>query len=218
MPFASSLFKMSIAKEGYPFILIAALLALLAFALDRQWVGLVFVFLAFAFSGFFRDPERVPPGGEGLILSPADGRVLGIKRVEKERLFEGTETRVSIFMSPLNVHVNRAPVQGMVEEVRYQKGSFFAAYREEASENNEKNALRIVDGKGRKFAVVQIAGVLARRIVCYAKKGDSLELGQRFGLIMFGSRVDLFLPPGSRVDVVQGQRVRAGETVIGRLQ
>ena len=218
MPFASSLFKMSIAKEGYPFILIAALLALLAFALDRQWVGLVFVFLAFAFLGFFRDPERVPPGGEGLILSPADGRVLGIKRVEKERLFEGTETRVSIFMSPLNVHVNRAPVQGMVEEVRYQKGSFFAAYREEASENNEKNALRIVDGKGRKFAVVQIAGVLARRIVCYAKKGDSLELGQRFGLIMFGSRVDLFLPPGSRVDVVQGQRVRAGETVIGRLQ
>jgi len=218
VPFASSLFKMSIAKEGYPFILIAALLALLAFALDRQWVGLVFVFLAFAFLGFFRDPERVPPGGEGLILSPADGRVLGIKRVEKERLFEGTETRVSIFMSPLNVHVNRAPVQGMVEEVRYQKGSFFAAYREEASENNEKNALRIVDGKGRKFAVVQIAGVLARRIVCYAKKGDSLELGQRFGLIMFGSRVDLFLPPGSRVDVVQGQRVRAGETVIGRLQ
>ena len=218
MPFASSLFKMSIAKEGYPFILIAALLALLAFALDRQWVGLVFVFLAFAFLGFFRAPERVPPGGEGLILSPADGRVLGIKRVEKERLFEGTETRVSIFMSPLNVHVNRAPVQGMVEEVRYQKGSFFAAYREEASENNEKNALRIVDGKGRKFAVVQIAGVLARRIVCYAKKGDSLELGQRFGLIMFGSRVDLFLPPGSRVDVVQGQRVRAGETVIGRLQ
>ena len=218
MPFASSLFKMSIAKEGYPFILIAALLALLAFALDRQWVGLVFVFLAFAFLGFFRDPERVPPGGEGLILSPADGRVLGIKRVEKERLFEGTETRVSIFMSPLNVHVNRAPVQGMVEEVRYQKGSFFAAYREEASENNEKNALRIVDGKGRKFAVVQIAGVLARRIVCYAKKGDSLELGQRFGLIMFGSRVDLFLPPGSRVDVAQGQRVRAGESVIGRLQ
>ena len=209
---------MSIAKEGYPFILIAALLALLAFALDRQWVGLVFVFLAFAFLGFFRDPERVPPGGEGLILSPADGRVLGIKRVEKERLFEGTETRVSIFMSPLNVHVNRAPVQGMVEEVRYQKGSFFAAYREEASENNEKNALRIVDGKGRKFAVVQIAGALARRIVCYVEKGDSLELGQRFGLIMFGSRVDLFLPPGSRVDVVQGQRVRAGETVIGRLQ
>ena len=141
---------MSIAKEGYPFILIAALLALLAFALDRQWVGLVFVFLAFAFLGFFRDPERVPPGGEGLILSPADGRVLGIKRVEKERLFEGTETRVSIFMSPLNVHVNRAPVQGMVEEVRYQKGSFFAAYREEASENNEKNALTIVDRKGKK--------------------------------------------------------------------
>lgn len=209
---------MSIAKEGYPFILIAALLALLAFAVGWKWIGLVFALLAFAFSGFFRDPERVPPGGEGLILSPADGRVLGIKRVEKERLFEGTETRVSIFMSPLNVHVNRAPVQGMVEEVRYQKGSFFAAYREEASENNEKNALRIVDGKGRKFAVVQIAGVLARRIVCYAKKGDSLELGQRFGLIMFGSRVDLFLPPGSRVDVAQGQRVRAGETVIGRLQ
>lgn len=209
---------MSIAKEGYPFILTATLLALLALALGWEWAGLVFVLAAFAFLGFFRDPERVPPRGEGLILSPADGRVLGIKRVEKELLFEGTETRVSIFMSPLDVHVNRAPVQGMVEEIRYQKGSFFAAYREEASENNEKNALRIVDGKGRKFAVVQIAGALARRIVCYVKKGDSLELGQRFGLIMFGSRVDLFLPQGSRVDVAQGQRVRAGETVIGRLQ
>ena len=209
---------MSIAKEGYPFILTAALLALLAFALGWKWAGLVFVLFALALLGFFRDPERVPPTGEGLILSPADGRVIGIKPVEKEGLFEGTETRVSVFLSPLDVHVNRAPIQGRVEEIQYQKGSFFAAYREEASQKNEKNALRIVDGKGRKFGVVQIAGVLARRIICYVKKGDALEPGQRFGLIMFGSRVDLFLPRGARVDVAQGQKVRGGETIIGRLQ
>ena len=208
---------MSIAKEGYPFILTAVLLALFALAVGWKWVALPFAFFAFAFLGFFRDPERVSPPGEGLVLSPADGKVVGVKRVEKEGFFAGAETRVSIFLSPLDVHVNRAPVRGKVEEVRYQKGSFFAAYKEEASQDNEKNALSLVDARGRRLGVVQIAGVLARRIICYVKKGDALEQGQRFGLIMFGSRVDLFLPAGTHVDVVEAQRVRAGETVIGRL-
>lgn len=207
---------MSIAREGYPFILTAALLALLALAVGWKWLALVFAFFALAFLGFFRDPNRIPPIGERLILSPADGKVVGVKRGEKEGLFEGTETRISIFLSPFDVHVNRAPVRGKIEEVRYQKGSFVAAYKEEASQNNEKNALSLVDAGGRKLGVVQVAGVLARRIVCYVKKGDVLEQGQRFGMIMFGSRVDLFLPGGTRVDVVEGQRVRAGETIIGR--
>ena len=209
--------KMSIAREGYPFILVAALLALLALVLGWKWVALACVVFAFAFLGFFRDPERVAPHGEGLILAPADGRVVAIRRVDKEGLFAGAETRISIFLSPLDVHVNRAPIRARVEQVRYREGSFLAAYREEASEGNENNALILVDGEERRLGVVQIAGVLARRIVCYVKQGDVLERGQRFGLIMFGSRVDLFLPRGARVDVVERQRVRAGESVIGRL-
>lgn len=208
---------MRIAREGYPFILIAALLALLSLATGWKWAGLLFGILGLAFFGFFRDPERTPPIGEGLILSPADGKVVGIKRVETGGPFKGTETMISIFLSPLDVHVNRAPVRGRVEEIRYQKGSFFAAYKEKASRSNEKNALSMVDPKGRRLGVVQIAGVLARRIICYVKKGDVLEPGQKFGLIMFGSRVDLFLPSGTRVDVVEGQRIRAAQTIIGRL-
>ncbi|MBI1993551.1 MAG: phosphatidylserine decarboxylase family protein [Deltaproteobacteria bacterium] len=198
---------MSIAREGYPFILVAALLALLALVVGWKWVALACVVFAFAFLG----------QGEGLILAPADGRVVAIRRADKEGLFAGAETRVSIFLSPLDVHVNRAPIRARVEQVRYREGGFLAAYREEASEGNENNALSLVDAEGRRLGVVQIAGVLARRIVCYVKQGDVLERGQRFGLIMFGSRVDLFLPRGARVDVVERQRVRAGETVIGRL-
>ncbi|MFQ5904368.1 MAG: phosphatidylserine decarboxylase family protein [Candidatus Binatia bacterium] len=209
---------MKIARDGYPFILPAALLALLALAMGWKWAGLGLGLVALAFVGFFRDPERVPPGGEELILSPADGKIVGIKEAAKEKggLFGEAGTRVSIFLSPLDVHVNRAPVKGRVEEVQYQRGRFFAAYKEKASQSNEQNALRIVDPKGRRLGVVQIAGVVARRIVCYVKRGDSLERGQRLGLIMFGSRVDLFLPGGSRVEVVKGQRVSGGETIIGR--
>lgn len=203
---------MSVAREGLPFILAAGILALAALAVGWKWAGLVGALLALAFLGFFRDPERIAPEGDGLVLAPADGRVVGIKRMGAE----GTETRVSIFLSPLDVHVNRAPIRGKVERVHYQKGRFLAAYREEASESNEQNALTLVDTQGRRLGVVQIAGVLARRIVCYVKEGDALERGQRFGLIMFGSRVDLFLPGAARVEVAEGQRVRAGESVIGR--
>lgn len=202
---------MHIAKEGYPFIFAAALLALLAFAMGWEWAGLALTLFTLAFAGFFRDPERTPPAGEELILSPADGKIVAIGQLE-----EGRGTRVSIFLSPLDVHVNRAPVKGRVEEVQYQDGKFFAAYKEQASQRNEQNSLRIVDGKGRSLRVVQIAGVLARRIVCYVRKGDGLERGQRLGLIMFGSRVDLFLPRGAKLEAVEGQRVRGGETILGR--
>jgi phosphatidylserine decarboxylase len=129
---------------------------------------------------------------------------------------EQAETRVSIFLSPLDVNINRAPVAGNVDDVQYERGKFFAAYRDEASERNEQNALRLVDSQGRQVGVVQIAGVLARRIVCRVKKGDFLERGARFGMIMFGSRTDLYLPRGSRIDVAEGQRVKGGETIIGR--
>jgi phosphatidylserine decarboxylase len=207
---------MKIAKEGYRFVILAALLAVIAVALGWEWLALGFGLLALAFLGFFRDPERIPPDGEGLILSPADGKIVGIRKVDKEGPSGEVETRVSIFLSPLDVHINRAPVKGSVESVRYQAGKFFAAYREKASQDNERNTLSMVDTRGRRLGVVQIAGVVARRIVCYVRNGDSLEQGQRLGMIMFGSRVDLFLPESSRVEVVEGQRVKGGETIIGR--
>lgn len=208
---------MRIAREGYPFIFPTALLALLTLIVGWKWVTLGLGMITLAFAGFFRDPERIPPEGEGLILSAADGKVVGIKKIAGDKAPEGGGTRVSVFLSPLDVHINRAPIGGSVEEVTYRKGRFLAAFKEEASSSNERNALRIVDSQGRRLGVVQIAGVLARRIVCYAKPGDSLERGQKLGMIMFGSRVDLFLPERSRVDVVQGQKVKAGESVIGRL-
>jgi len=207
---------MKIAREGYRFVLVAALLAVLAFVWGLEWVGVGLSLLALVFLGFFRDPERVPPAGDGLIVSPADGKIVGIQKGGKEGLPGEAGTRVSIFLSPLDVHVNRAPVKGSVESVRYREGKFFAAYREKASQDNEQNALSIVDNRGRKLGVVQIAGAVARRIVCYVRKGDSLEQGQRFGMIMFGSRVDLFLPEDSHVEVAEGQHVRGGVTIIGR--
>ena len=208
---------MRIAKEGYRFVFSSALLALLALIVGWKWVALGLGLITLAFAGFFRDPERSPPEGEGLILSAADGKVVSIKKIEGNKVPEGGGTRVSVFLSPLDVHINRAPIRGSVEEVTYRKGRFLAAFKEEASSSNERNALRIVDSQGRRLGVVQIAGILARRIVCYVKPGDSLERGQKLGMIMFGSRVDLFLPERSRVEVVQGQKVKAGESVIGRL-
>jgi len=207
---------MKIARDGYPYVFSAAFLTLAAWLIG--WLGLaaVFVILTVGFLAFFRDPERIPPGGEGLILSPADGRVVNVVKVAMGPLMEQAETRVSIFLSPLDVHINRAPVAGNVDDVQYERGKFFAAYRDEASERNEQNALRLVDSQGRQVSVVQIAGVLARRIVCRVKKGDFLERGARFGMIMFGSRTDLYLPRGSRIDVAEGQRVKGGETIIGR--
>jgi len=209
---------MRIAREGYPWILAAAILSLIAFSLGWNGMGGVLALFAVVFAGFFRDPERIPPAGEGLVLAPADGKVVAIvKDEEKGKDAEGGGTRISIFLSLLDVHVNRAPIKGLVEKVQYQPGKFHAAYREDASQDNEQNAVRLVDSTGKSLNIVQIAGLLARRIICYVKEGETLERGQRFGLIMFGSRVDLFMPPGSRVEVAEGQKVRAGETIIGRL-
>ena len=207
---------MKIAREGYPFVCGAGILALASWVAGWSGPAVFFGLFTVGFLVFFRDPERTPPGGEGLILSPADGRIVSIVKVAKGPLMEQAETRVSIFLSPLDVHINRAPVAGNVGDVKYERGKFFAAYKEEASDCNEKNALRMEDPQGRQLSVVQIAGVLARRIVCRVKKGDFLEGGARFGMIMFGSRTDLYLPRGSRIDVAEGQRVKGGETIIGR--
>lgn len=207
---------MSIAREGYPLILTSGALAVIAFALSWPAIGAALALIALALAGFFRDPERIVPLEENLVLSPADGKVVSIAIARESGLFKEAATRISIFLSPLDVHINRMPVAGRIDEVKYQRGTFMAAYKAEASEHNEQNALKIINGGGRSVGVVQIAGVLARRIVCRVKQGESLARGERFGLIMFGSRTDTYLPKGCSVEVVEGQRVKGGETIIGR--
>ena len=207
---------MRIAKEGYPLIFTALIITLLAFLAGWMPLGVVLGLVGIAIAAFFRDPERQAPAGDDLVVSPADGKVVSIARVKGEPPLPDSATRVSIFLSPLDVHINRIPVEGKIAKVTYRRGKFLAAYREEASRRNEQNALSIVDCKGRILSVVQIAGVMARRIICHAKPGDQLARGERFGLIMFGSRTDTYLPEGCQVEVTEGQRVKGGETVLAR--
>jgi phosphatidylserine decarboxylase len=172
--------------------------------------------LALFTAWFFRDPERSVPSGDGLIIAPADGRVLLVEEVFEPRHLQAQALKLSIFMSPLDVHVNRIPLSGRIEGVHYQRGRFFNAAAERASLMNEHNALVIRSGEHR-LLCVQIAGFLARRIVCWVAPGQEVKTGERFGLIRFGSRVDLYLPPTARIELRPGQRTRAGETVVGRL-
>jgi phosphatidylserine decarboxylase len=207
---------MRIAREGYSLILIAAALTALAFLIGWEVVGIALGLATLVIAAFFRDPERHIPAGEGLIVSPADGRVVSIAEVQSDSLFSDPATRVSIFLSPLDVHINRMPVAGTIDGVRYQAGKFIAAYKDESSQRNEQNALNVVDDHGRPLRIVQVAGVVARRIICRVKCGDHLARGDRFGLIMFGSRTDLYLPKGCLVEVAEGRKVRGGETIVGR--
>jgi phosphatidylserine decarboxylase len=207
---------MRIAKEGYPLIFTAFILTLLAFLAGWIPLGVVLGLIGIAIGAFFRDPERQAPMGEDLVVSPADGKVVNVAKVKGDPPLPDNATRVSIFLSPLDVHINRTPVEGKITKVTYQRGKFLAAYKEEASRRNEQNALSIVDSKGRTLSVVQIAGVMARRIICHAKPGDQLARGERFGMIMFGSRTDTYLPEGCQVEVTEGQRVKGGETVLAR--
>ena len=204
-----------IAREGYPFILICvaacALCSFFSFALAALWVG-VGLFIAF----FFRNPKRVTPDDEDLIISPADGRIVAVQPLDDAPHVGGPAIKVSIFMSVFNVHMNRMPIGGTVRDVLYKPGKFLVASLDKASENNEQNILVLERPSGHKLAMVQIAGLIARRIVCYVKPGDDLGVGERFGLIRFGSRVDLYLPAPNSINVEVGDRVKAGTTVIGR--
>jgi phosphatidylserine decarboxylase len=184
------------------------------------WMGwwaaaAVFMVAALACLGFFRDPERTPPTLPGAVVAPADGRVMVV--TEAMDPWVGPATRVSIFLSPLDVHVNRAPVGGLVKNVEYAPGRYMAAYRPEASEENERCTVS-VEGETARVVVKQIAGVLARRIVCRVRPGDSLRAGQRYGLIRFGSRTDLVVPRSTEIRVRVGDRVRGGESVMGVLR
>jgi phosphatidylserine decarboxylase len=204
-----------VAPEGWPFIVVPAAAACILAIIGWWPVAAVVGVVALACLGFFRDPERTPPAGPGLVLAPADGRVMRIDEVEDP--WVGRAMRASIFLSPLDVHVNRSPVAGLVDSVRYEAGRFMAAYRDEASELNERCTIAL-EGDATRIGVKQIAGVLARRIVCRVRTGDKLAAGERFGLIRFGSRTDLVVPRSTEMRVKIGDRVRGGETVMGVLR
>ncbi len=205
------------AKEGYPFLIISLGLTIIAYLIFPYLAipcGLLFCFVAY----FFRDPERTPPAGKNSLVSPADGVVIEIQDLESNPFIHGSCKKIGIFMSPLNVHVNRAPTDGVVNAVTYRPGKYLIAKREKASADNERNAVVLqCDWKNEQIAFVQIAGFIARRIVCYVKPGDRLKKGQRFGMIRFGSRVDVYLPTHCDVSVKNGEIVKAGETVIAML-
>ena len=204
---------MSIVRESIPYILVPALLGIAAAVLGFWYVaaGLFVVALFMAF--FFRDPKRVPPSDPDVVVSPADGRVT---RIGPASTGADAPNVISIFLSPLDVHINRSPIPGKIVDMIYSPGKFLMATNEKASLVNEQNALTI---QGEKITVVckQIAGILARRVVCWKGKGDNLGLGERFGMIKFSSRTDVLLPANVKITVKEGQRVRGGTTVIGRI-
>ena len=207
--------RIPVAAEGWPFILVPAAAACILAVIGGRAAAVALALVALACLGFFRDPERTAPLAPGLVLAPADGRVMRIDEVEDP--WVGRAVRASIFLSPLDVHVNRSPMAGRVESVRYEAGRFMAAYRDEASELNERCTISL-EGDVTRIGVKQIAGVLARRIVCRVQAGDKLAAGERFGLIRFGSRTDLVVPRSTEMRVKIGDRVRGGETVMGVLR
>ena len=211
--------RVPIHREGWPFIAIAVALNA-ALLLWLGWWGLILLPITLWVIAFFRDPERQPPQGEGLIVSPADGVLLPLASAappDELGLPPVARTRLSIFMNVFNLHVNRIPESGTVEGLAYRPGKFFNASFDKASEHNERMAVRLRLVGGAELIVVQIAGLVARRIVCSLTDRQRVSRGERFGLIRFGSRLDVYLPQGAGVSVKPGQRVRAGETVLATL-
>jgi len=202
-----------IVRESIPYISVPVLLGVGAAVFGFWYVALLLLLVALFMAFFFRDPKRVPPSDPDVVVSPADGRVT---RIGASGAGADASTVISIFLSPLDVHINRSPIPGKIVDVIYSPGKFLMATNQKASLVNEQNALTI---QGEKITVVckQIAGILARRVVCWKGKGDSLGLGERFGMIKFSSRTDVLLPANVIVTVREGQRVRGGTTVIGRI-
>lgn len=206
---------MKLAPEGYPFILVFLGLTVLA-GLFTPWGALLPFVLTLFMVYFFRDPERTTPGGDNILVVPADGKVILIQKVYEEKFLKGDALEVSIFMSPLNVHVNRAPCDGIVASVVHTPGRFLSAFKHEASLQNENIAM-LMNTKYGNVLVRQVAGFLARRAVCRVKPGASLVKGERYGIIKFSSRLDIYLPLNTQIRVKLGDRVKAGETVIGEI-
>ena len=204
-----------IAKEGWPFLAISIVAALIV-SLWSFAVSIPFWIIALFVLQFFRDPQRVAPEGDNLVLSPADGRIVAVEEVY-DIYAQRDAIKISVFMNVFNVHSNRSPVDGTVKKVQYFSGKFFNAALDKASLENERNAMVLETPDGRTVTAVQVAGLVAKRILCYAKQGDGLKRGQRYGFIRFGSRVDVYLPLGSRPRVVIGDKVSATSTALADL-
>ena len=212
-----------IAKDGVKFIVYTGLVFLIFLILSIRFDSIVFTFLAccsgfiFIFNFFFlRDPERSTPEDEDIVVSPADGTVIKIAEVDEPVYFKGRSQLISVFMSVFNVHVNRIPVDGQVEFVDYKEGQYLAAFADKASDINEQSMIGIKTSKGKVY-FKQIAGLLARRIVYHVKQGDSVKKGERFGLIRYGSRLDIFLPLSAKINVQLKQKVKGGVTILAEL-
>ncbi len=219
---------MGLTKFGVDVLIAVAVIAVLFFGLaiwtDETWLRVVLAvvatFLVVFSLNFFRDPDRTPAsagrGLDSLVISPADGRIVILKETDEPNYLHSRAWLISIFMSPLDVHVNRAPMTGVVEYFKYIKGEFIKASEESSTHRNER-AMIGLNVHGRRILFSQVAGYIARRIVCPVKVGDTLRVGERFGMIKFGSRVDIWLPLDARILVKMGQTVRAGETVLAEL-
>ena len=206
-----------IAVEGYPFIAVAGFVTLVFALLSWKCMAVIGLCATLFCTYFFRNPERVVPEDERAVLAPADGKIIYIGPVREERL-DAEVLKISIFMSVFNVHINRAPLSGRVIDTFYTRGKFLDVRDERATFENEQSGLLVEAAGGAKLMVVQVAGLIARRIVCYAAKGDTLVRGKRYGLIRFGSRLDVYLPKSTELRVAMGDKTVAGETVLGILQ
>jgi phosphatidylserine decarboxylase len=205
-----------VARDGIPFIALGLFLTILFILLGLDILslitGLMTVFIIF----FFRDPARQNQVPDKAVLTPADGTILRIQHFEDDENPMGEPAiKISVFMSVFNVHVNRIPIMGKITEIVYHSGKFFSAHLDKASDKNENNLITLHTGDGRKIVFVQIAGLIARRIVCWIKEGDHVKTGQRFGMIRFGSRLDIYLPRNTHLTVQPRDKVKAGETILG---
>jgi len=205
-----------IASDGYPFIIVFALITVLVYFFGKPWIAIFPLIITLFMVLFFRDSDRKVPAGEGIFVSPADGKVILIKDVYEKDYLKAESKEISIFMSLFNVHVNRSPYDGKVSFIKHSSGKFLAAYKDTASMENE-NTVMVIEGKDGKIVVRQVAGSLARRIVCRVKVGDELRRGERYGMIKFGSRLDIYLPKDVKIKVKAGDKVKAGETVLGQM-
>lgn len=205
-----------LAKEGWPFIVLSVVLAVITSSINF-WLGLVFILIAIFVIQFFRDPTRQAPQGEELILSPADGRIVAVEEVD-DPYADRRALKISVFMNVFNVHSNQMPVSGRITKVEYFKGKFVNADLDKASVENERNAIVIERADGQLITSVQVAGLVARRILCYAKVGQELTAAERYGFIRFGSRVDVYLPLSAKPKVVIGDKVSHTMTVLAELE
>jgi phosphatidylserine decarboxylase len=211
--------KLRIAREGIPFILTGIGLTCVFLILDLPVLAIPLAVLTSFIIFFFRDPERNLVNSEKAVLTPADGKIIAIERLTNgDNRFPDTAVKLSIFMSVFNAHINRIPVGGRISQLIYHPGKFFSANLDKASLHNENNMVLLETDNREKIVLVQVAGLIARRIVCWVKAGDYVKTGQRFGLIRFGSRLEVYLPPDSTITVRKGEKVKAGQTIIGYLR